>query len=29
MSLRMRMWLVAALTAIAALVAGGYSGGPG
>jgi hypothetical protein len=29
MSLRMRMWLFAALSVIAAVVNGGYSDGPG
>jgi hypothetical protein len=29
MSLRIRMWLFAALAVIAAVVNGGYSGGPG
>jgi hypothetical protein len=29
MSLRMRMWLLAALTVVAAVVNGGYAGGPG
>jgi len=29
MSLRMKMWLLAVLTAIAAIGADGYAGGPG